>query len=154
MSQTWEMHNSLHYWGGPAGVHLSDMSRKWWRSKAHAAASPATSSLLMKSRLWFAGSLVYHRLLGYQHQDRINACLTFVCAADSLSVCCRIGHKAFLQTVCHSWKLWSLMLRHHREKMLSIFSTVASLQGKKNIYIYILQSVCFVCNLSHSCDKD
>lgn len=130
MSQPWERSNSLDYRSGPAGVHLTYMSRKWWRSKAHVATSPATSAPLMKSGLWFAGCLVHFRLLGYQRWGSISACLKFVSATVSLSACSKIGNTAYLQTVFPSWKLWSPMLSHHREKILSTFSIVAPVQEK------------------------
>lgn len=110
------------------------MSRKWWRSEAHVATSPATSALLMKNGLWFAGCVVRFRLLGYQHGGRVSACLKFVSATVSLSACSQIGNTAFLQTVFPSWKLWSPMLSHYREKTLSTFSIVAPVQ-EKNIFI-------------------
>lgn len=129
----WASHGkwaTLDYRSGPAGVHLSYMSRKWWRSETHVATSPATSALQMKRGLWFAGCLVHFRLLGYQHWGRVSACLKFVSATVSVSVCSKIGNTAFLQTVFPSWKLWSPMLSHHREKSLSTFSIVVPVQEK------------------------
>ena len=136
MSQPWEMCNSLDHRSGPAGVPLSYTSRKWWRSEAHVATSPATSLLLMKSRLWFAGCLIHFRLLIYQNGGGVSACLKFVRAPVSLSASSKIGNTSFLQTVFPGWKLWSPMLSHHREKMLSAFSTVALRPlSKRKIYL-------------------
>lgn len=108
----------------------SYMSRKWWRSKARVATSPATCALLMKSRLWFADCLVHFRLLGYERWGRVGACLKFVSATVSHSVDFKTGTRVFLQTVFPSWKLWLAMLSHHREKSLSTFRIVDSVQEK------------------------
>lgn len=133
-SQPWETSNSLDHRSGPAGVHLSCMCRKWWRSEAHVVTSRATCALLMKSRLWFAGCLVCFRLLGYEHRGRVSACLKFVSTTVSHSVSFKTGTTVFLQTVFPSCKLWLPMQSHHRGKSLSTFRIVAPVQGK-NIFI-------------------
>lgn len=143
--------DSFDYRSGPAGVHLSYMSRKWWRSEAHVATSPATSAVLMKSGLWFAGCLVSFRLLGYQHWGRVSAGLKFVSATVSLSACSKIGNTAFLQTVFPSWKVVVTHTKASQKKRLLQPSVLWTLSKKQ---LYLVQAVRFVHHLSRSWDKE
>lgn len=139
-SQPWETSNSLDHRSGPAGVHLSCMCRKWWRSEAHVVTSRATCALLMKSRLWFAGCLVCFRLLGYEHRGRVSACLKFVSTTVSHSVSFKTGTTVFLQTVFPSCKLWLPMQSHHRGNL----QNCGPCPRKKYIYcrLFFLSTIC------------